>query len=130
MSRSSALSRQRHMNEITVTGSTGAIGRRAVRELLAAGHGVTGVTRSAGGRERLESLGAHPVEADVFDEASLRRAFEGADAVVNLLTHVPSADRMAERSAWEENDRMRTEASAAIARAAAAAGAHRLVQES
>jgi hypothetical protein len=79
------------MNEIVITGSTGVIGRRAVRELLAAGHRVTGVTRSARGRERLESLGAHAVEADVFDEASLRRAFDGAHAVVNLLTHVPSA---------------------------------------
>jgi nucleoside-diphosphate-sugar epimerase len=118
------------MTEIVITGSTGVIGRRAVRELLAAGHRVTGVTRSARGRERLESLGARAVEADVFDEASLRRAFHGAHAVVNVLTHVPGADRMADPSAWEENDRMRTEASAAIARAAGAAGAHRLVQES
>jgi UDP-glucose 4-epimerase len=118
------------MNEIVITGSTGVIGHRAVREVLAAGHGVTGVTRSARGRERLESLGARAVEADVFDEASLRRAFDGADAVINLLTHVPSADRMADPSAWEENDRVRTEASAAIARAARAARVPRLVQES
>ena len=110
------------MNEIVITGSTGVIGRRAVRALLAAGHRVTGVTRSARGRERLEGLGARAVEADVFDAASLRRAFDGADAVVNLLTHIPSADRMADPSAWEENDRIRTEASAAIARAAQAAG--------
>jgi uncharacterized protein YbjT (DUF2867 family) len=67
------------MNEIVITGSTGVIGQRTVRELLAAGHHVTGVTRSARGRERLESLGANAVEADVFDAASLRRAFEGAD---------------------------------------------------
>jgi nucleoside-diphosphate-sugar epimerase len=118
------------MNEIVITGSTGVIGRRAVRDILAAGHRVTGVTRSARGRERLESLGASAVEADVFNEASLRRAFDGADAVVNLLTHVPRADRMADPSAWEENDRMRTEASAAIARAAQAAHVRRLVQES
>jgi UDP-glucose 4-epimerase len=118
------------MNEFVITGSTGVIGRRAVRELLAAGHRVTGVTRSARGRELLESLGARAVEADVSDEASLRRAFDGADAVVNLLTHIPSIDRMADRSAWEENDRLRTEASAVIARAAGAAGAQRLVQES
>jgi UDP-glucose 4-epimerase len=118
------------MNEIVITGSTGVIGHRAVREVLAAGHRVTGVTRSARGRERLESLGARAVEADVFDEASLSRAFDGADAVINLLTHVPSADRMADPSAWEENDRMRTEASAAIARAARAARVQRLVQES
>ena len=118
------------MNEIIITGSTGAIGRRAVRELLAAGHRVTGVTRSARGRETLESLGSRAVEADVFDDASLRRAFDGADAVVNLLTHVPSADRMADPSAWDENNRVRTEASAAIARAAQAARVRRLVQES
>src|SRR3954447_22456286 len=130
VSRSRGLPRQPGMNEIVITGSTGVIGRRPVRELLAAGHRVTGVTRSARGRERLESLGAHPFEADVFDEASLRRAFEGADAVINLLTHVPSADRMADPSAWEENDRMRTEASAAVARAARAARVKRLVQES
>jgi len=118
------------MKEIMITGSTGVIGQRAVRELLAAGHRVTGVTRSASGRERLESLGARAVQADVFDEASLRRVLDGADAVGNLLTHVPSADRMADPSAWEENNRVRSEASAAIARAAQAARAQRLVQES
>src|SRR5215208_6789382 len=93
------------MHEIVVTGSTGAIGRR-------------------------EGLGARAVEADVFDEASLRLAFDGADTVINLLTHIPSIDRMADPSAWEENDRLRTEASAAIARAAQAARVRRLVQES
>jgi nucleoside-diphosphate-sugar epimerase len=118
------------MDEIVITGSTGVIGRRAVRELLAADHGVTGVTRSARGRKLLESLGARAVEADVYDEASLRRAFDGADAVVNLLTHIPSADRMSDPDAWHENNRLRIEASAAIARAAAAAGVRRLVQES
>ena len=118
------------MSEIVITGSTGVIGQRAVRELLAAGHGVRGVTRSTRGGDRLERLGAQAVEADVFDEASLRRAFDGADAVVNLLTHIPSADRMGDPSAWAENDRIRTEASAAIARAAGAAGVRRLVQES
>jgi nucleoside-diphosphate-sugar epimerase len=118
------------MNEIIITGSTGVIGRLAVHELLADGYRVTGVTRSAGGRERLESLGARAVEADVFDLASLRRALDGADAVVNLLTHVPSPDRMGDSSAWEENDRLRAEASGVIARAAQAAGVKRLVQES
>src|SRR3954451_747572 len=85
MSRFGGLRRQLGMNEIVITGSTGVIGRRAVRELLAAGHRVTGVTRSPQGRERLEQLGARAVEADVFDEASLRRAFTGADTVINVL---------------------------------------------
>src|SRR5919107_945308 len=118
------------MSEIVITGSTGVIGRRAVRELVAAGHRVTGVTRSARGRERLQSLGAKAVRADVFDEASLRRTFDGADAVVNLLTHIPPIDRMGDPSAWDENNSLRTRASEAIARAAGAAGVQRLVQES
>jgi UDP-glucose 4-epimerase len=66
----------------------------------------------------------------VFDEASLCRAFYGADAVVNLLTHIPSAGRMADPAAWEESNRVCTEGSAVIARAAHAARVHRLVQES
>jgi len=58
------------MSDIVITGSTDVIGRRAVRELLAAGYVVTGVTLSAGGRERLAGLGAGAIEADVLDEAS------------------------------------------------------------
>jgi nucleoside-diphosphate-sugar epimerase len=100
------------MKDIVITGATGVIGQRAVRELRAAGHRVRGLTRA---------------DADVYDETSLRRAFDGADVVVNLLTKIPPADRMADRAAWAENDRLRTEASAAIARAA---DGRRLIQES
>jgi nucleoside-diphosphate-sugar epimerase len=113
---------------IVITGATGVIGRRAVGEFVAAGHQVTGVTRSPRGRAILAGLGAQAIEADVFDEASLRRAFDGASIVVNLLTHVPPAARMGDPAAWEENARLRTEASRVVARAAA--GARRLVQES
>jgi UDP-glucose 4-epimerase len=118
------------MPNIVITGATGVVGRRAVRELLARGHRVTGVTRSAAGRSLLEGLGARAVEAEVFDQPALESAFAGADIVINLLTHVPPADRMALPGAWVENDRLRREASAVIARAAQAAGAGCLVQES
>lgn len=118
------------MNQIVITGATGVLGRRVVRELLDGGHRVVGVTRSTRGRRLLESLGARAVEADVFDEAALGDAFAGADAVVNLLTHIPRAHLMATPGAWDANDRLRREASAAIARAAQAGGAERLVQES
>src|SRR5215207_4017323 len=117
-------------SNIVITGATGVVGRRAVRELVAAGHRVTGVVRSPRGRRLVEGLGAQAVDADVFDHDSLTSAFAGAGAVVNLLTHIPGADRMATPGAWDENDRLRREASAAIAGAAEAAGAHRLVQES
>ena len=129
MSRSAELPRQSTMN-IVITGGTGVIGRHAVQQLIDAGHRVSGVTRTARGERALEGLGARPVRADVFDEMELRSAFAGADAVVNLLTHIPPADRMAAPGAWDENDRLRGEASAVIARATQAAGAARLVQES
>src|SRR4051794_41960449 len=112
MSRSGGVRRQFSMNEIVITGSTGVIGRRAVRELLAAGHRVTGVTRSARGRERLERLGARAVEADVVDEASPRRAFAGADAVINLLTHIPGAEPMGGPAPGEGDDPNPTRAAA------------------
>ena len=118
------------MRDIVITGATGVVGRRAVRELLSRGHRVAGVARSARGRSLLEGLGARAVEAAVFDQPALESAFAGADIVINLLTHVPPADRMALPGAWDENDRLRREASAGIARAAQAAGAGRLVQES
>jgi UDP-glucose 4-epimerase len=118
------------MRNIVITGATGVVGRRAVRELLSGGHRVVGVTRSARGRSLLEGLGARAVDAEVFDQPALESAFAGADTVINLLTHVPRADRMALPGAWDENDRLRREASAVIARAARAAGAGRLVQES
>jgi UDP-glucose 4-epimerase len=130
MSRFAGLKRHMVMSEIVITGATGVVGWRAVYELRRAGHDVAGVTRSARGRRVLESLGARTVHADVFDEASLTAAFAGADAVVNLLTHIPTADRMAMPGAWDENDRLRREASAAVALAAQDAGASRLVQES
>lgn len=118
------------MSNIVITGATGVIGRRATQQLLAAGHRVTGVTRSAHGDEQLARLGARAVRADVFDSASLATAFEGADVVINVLTHIPSPQQMALPTAWEENDRLRTRASAAIARAAGSARVSRLVQES
>ncbi|MET0552940.1 MAG: NmrA/HSCARG family protein [Vicinamibacteria bacterium] len=68
---------------IAVVGATGAQGGGLVRAILSdpdGGFGVRALTRdpaSAAARE-LERLGAEVVAADVDDEASLRRAFEGA----------------------------------------------------
>jgi nucleoside-diphosphate-sugar epimerase len=118
------------MSKIVVTGATGVIGWRAVAQLIRQGHDVTGVTRSPRGRALLTTLGAHVVDADVFDPLAVRRAFAGAEVVVNLLTHIPPAERMGDPAAWAENDRLRGHASAVIARAAGKIGVERLVQES
>ena len=80
---------------VFVAGATGAIGRPLVRDLVAAGHEVTGTTRSAARAEALRGAGATPVVVDALDEAALRAAVLGArpEVVVHELTDLthPSA---------------------------------------
>lgn len=114
---------------VFVAGATGVLGSEAVRGLVAAGHGVTGIARSAAKRDALAAAGAAPVDADLFDSASLRRAVAGHDVVVNLATRIPAPSAAMRAKSWRENDRIRTQASANLAEAAAAEGVLRLVQE-
>ncbi|MCU1450806.1 MAG: NAD-dependent epimerase/dehydratase [Acidimicrobiales bacterium] len=116
--------------KVFVAGATGVLGKRAVRELVAAGHDVTGVARSAEKAALLRSLGATPVEVDVFDAAAVKDAVVGHDVVCNLATHIPPTTKMAFPGAWEENNRIRSEASRNLVDAAIAAGATRYIQES
>ena len=116
---------------VLMAGATGAIGKRAVRKLIAAGHAVTGVARSAASRAVLEREGAATVNLDLFDADAVRRSIDGHEAVVNLATHIPRGRlRVFWPRAWSENDRLRREASAILGEAAAAAGARLFVQES
>lgn len=114
---------------VFVAGATGVLGSSAVRGLVAGGHAVTGLARSAAGRDRLAAAGAASAAADLYDPASLRRALAGHDVVVNLATRIPAPSAALRAKAWRENDRLRAEASRNLAEAAAAEGALRLVQE-
>jgi nucleoside-diphosphate-sugar epimerase len=69
---------------VFVTGATGFIGTELVRELIAAGHQVRGLTRSDAGVEQLQATGAEALRGDLTDLDSLRRGATGMDAVVNL----------------------------------------------
>jgi nucleoside-diphosphate-sugar epimerase len=50
--------------KVFVAGATGALGRALVPRLVARGHEVVGMTRSASKRDLVRSLGARPVVAD------------------------------------------------------------------
>lgn len=113
-----------------MSGGTGVIGRASVRALLAAGHDVDVLTRSAANTAVIDDLGARAVAADLFDPASLERLYDGADAVVNLASHVPVGYAALLSSAWRRNDALRTTAVANVVAAARAAGVRRVVQES
>jgi nucleoside-diphosphate-sugar epimerase len=69
---------------VFVTGSTGFIGTELVKELIAAGHQVRGLTRSDAGVEQLKAMGAVVHRGDITDLDSLRSGAMGMDAVVNL----------------------------------------------
>lgn len=118
-------------SKILVTGATGVIGRRLVPILIRSGHRVVAISRGPDQRGDVERLGAAAVDADLFDVPSLRRAAMGCDTVMNLATHMPpSTAQMLRRSAWKENDRVRSEGSGNLVEAALAEGAKRFIQES
>ena len=116
--------------KVFVTGATGAIGRFVVPELLQAGHDVTALARSDKKAAQLEQQGATAARVSLFDEAALKEAFAGHDAVCNLATSIPPVAKSASLKNWAENDRIRQEGSATVVNAALAAGVGRVVQES
>lgn len=62
---------------IFVTGATGFIGTELVKELIAAGHQVRGLTRSEAGAQQLKAAGAEVHHGDLKDLAcaAARRAW-------------------------------------------------------
>lgn len=114
---------------VFVAGATGVLGTAAVRRLVSSGHEVTGIARSEEKRRLLYTLGAEAAQVDLFDPSGMRAAIEGHDVVCNLTTRIPTGTAMMRNSAWRENDKIRTEASAILAKAAADCGTLRLIQE-
>src|SRR5881394_810152 len=73
---------------IFVAGASGAIGRPLTAMLVAAGHDVTGTTRSADGAATIEATGARAVIVDVLDALTLRAAVRASrpEVVIHQVT--------------------------------------------
>lgn len=69
---------------VVVLGGSGFVGRALVARLLAQGERVRVLSRSADTHARIPA-GAELRAGDVFDAAFLREAFDGADAIINLV---------------------------------------------
>ena len=118
--------------KVFVAGATGVVGRPLVRGLVAAGHEVTGMTRSAVKIAELEAAGARGVVADALDRDALRTAVLEArpEAVIHQLTDLPSEyDTRGLTRAYEANDRIRR-ATSSLVDAALQGGASRFVAQS
>ena len=105
-----------------VTGATGFVGSAVARVLLARGHRLRLLARPGGDRRNIAGLDAELAEGDLTDPASLDRAAAGCRYVV----HVAADYRIWVR---DPNEMLRANVDGAVAmvRAAARAGAERIV---
>jgi nucleoside-diphosphate-sugar epimerase len=116
---------------VFVAGASGAIGRRLVPKLVAAGHQVTGMTRSQERAETVRAAGADAAVVDVFDTEALTEAVAQAapEVVVHQLTALP--ERVDFRGdPYTATSRLRTEGTRNLLAAARSAGARRFVCQS
>ncbi|MFD6156080.1 NAD-dependent epimerase/dehydratase family protein [Nocardia sp. NPDC060256] len=116
---------------IFLAGATGVIGTRLVPLLVAAGHEVAGMTRSATKAGQVRDAGAVPVICDVYDLDALTAAVVDfrPDMVMHQLTDLPdNVARLAESA--DANSRIRTEGTHNLIAAAHAAGAKRFLAQS
>jgi nucleoside-diphosphate-sugar epimerase len=118
--------------KVFVAGATGAIGRQLVPRLVAAGHEVHGMTRSASKRGLLEELGAVPVLADALDPEQVAEAVGRAqpDVIVHQLTAIGAVDTRRMERSFAATNRLRTEGTDHLLSAGRAVGVRRFVAQS
>jgi nucleoside-diphosphate-sugar epimerase len=91
---------------VLVTGGSGVLGRASIPLLREARHEVEAPGRT---------------ELDLFDPGAVAAAVADKDAIVHLATRIPPPERLADREAWRDTDRLRAEATPILVDAALAA---------
>ena len=111
----------------TVFGGSGFLGRYIVRRLAADGHVVRVAGRHPASANAMRLMGRVgqivPLFAALSDEASVGRAVEGAEIVVNLVGILAESGK-------GDFDRVHRDGAARVARLAAISGARRMIQMS
>jgi nucleoside-diphosphate-sugar epimerase len=119
--------------KILVAGASGALGRQLVPRLVANGHEVVGMTRSASKQQQVRDLGAMPVTADALDPDDVARVVAEAqpEAIVHQLTALSGTldIRHFDRD-FAMTNRLRTEGLDHLLAAGRAVGVRRFVAQS
>ena len=77
--------------KVFVTGATGFIGSAVVDELVANGHSVIGLARTAESAKKLANKGLAPLRGILDDQRTLAKAASEADGVIHLaFMHTPA----------------------------------------
>jgi nucleoside-diphosphate-sugar epimerase len=124
--------------KIFIAGATGVLGRAVVPLLVARGHEVIGMSRSAAKQDLVRGLGARPVVADALDPDAVARAVASAEpeVIVHELTAFSGATSLRDARHPERSrtvmmtNRLRTEATDHLLTAGRAVGARRFVAQS
>jgi 2-alkyl-3-oxoalkanoate reductase len=124
--------------KIFIAGATGVLGRAVVPQLVARGHEVVGMCRSAAKQDLVRGLGARPVVADALDPDAVARAVASAEpeVIVHELTAFSGAASLRDARHPERSrtvimtNRLRTEATDHLLAAGRAVGARRFVAQS
>src|SRR5215204_2883193 len=124
--------------KVFVAGATGALGRQLVPQLVARGHEVVGMTRSASKQDLVRSLGARPVVADALDPDAVAQAVASVEpeVIVHQLTALSGPMSIRDARHPERfggaimTNRLRTEATDHLLAAGRAVEARRFVAQS
>jgi 2-alkyl-3-oxoalkanoate reductase len=119
--------------KVFLAGATGAIGKRLLPQLVAAGHIVTGTTRLPGKADAIRRLGARAEIIDALDEKEVIDAVRRSqpEVIIHELTDIP--DRFDIRrfdEAFALTNRLRTKATDYLIDAAQRVGCRRFIAQS
>jgi nucleoside-diphosphate-sugar epimerase len=119
--------------KVFVAGATGALGQQLVPQLVARGHEVVGMTRSARKQDLVRSLGARPVVADALDPDQVAQAVAEAepDVIVHQMTALSGDFDMRHIDRFfDVTNRLRTEGTDHLLAAGRAVGVKKFVAQS
>ena len=120
---------------IFVAGATGAVGQHLVPLLTAAGHQVTGTTRSESKASALRAQGATPTIVDGLDREGIRAAVKAAkpDVIIHQMTALASLSMNSFRNmdrAFASTNELRTKGTDYLLEAASEAHVPRFIAQS